>query len=53
MVLEMEWNGNGKGMEYKDLVYGIIPWENFDFLPIPLGTVPSNSIPFHGIPLSI
>ena len=50
-------NGFGNGMEWK-WNFGIIlveslQWNFAKFLSIPLGTVPSNSIPFHGIPLSI
>ena len=46
----MEWNGNGKGMEYNDIARGMLPLENFDFF---VNSTPFHSIPFHGIPLSI
>ena len=52
MVLEVEWNGNGKGMESTILCLECFHRKALTFLPIPLRTVPSNSIPFHGIPLS-
>ena len=47
MVLEMEWNGNGKGMESNDVARGMLPLENFDFF---VNSTPIHSIPFHSIP---
>ena len=46
--IEKEWKWN----------FGVLPveslhWKFAKFLLIPSGTVPSNSIPFHEIPLSI
>ena len=51
------WKWNGMEKEWK-WNFGIILVESLHmnfakFLSIPHGTVPSNSIPFHGIPLSI
>ena len=51
------WKWNGMEKEWK-WNFGVIPveslhWNFAKFLSIPRGTVPSNSIPFHGIPLSI
>ena len=46
MELEKEWNIRIQGVE-------CFHRKVLTFSPIPLGTVPSNSIPFHGIPLSI
>ena len=53
--IRMDSEMDGKGIEWN---FGIIVleslhWNFAKFLSIPLVTVPSNSIPFHRIPLSI
>ena len=40
----MEWNGNGKGMEYNDIARGMLPLENFDFF---VNSTPFHSMEFH------
>ena len=49
IFLEMEWNGNGKGMECNDIVRGMLPLEIFYFF---VNSTWNRSIKFHSIPLN-